>query len=604
MRRDGQAGIDPVPGHVPGFRADMSGNRPAGSAGLRYQADERPPDALALGLGLQLALITVAVPILIPTAVMRTGGAAESHLAWAVFAAVAISGFTTALQAVRFGRIGSGHALVMGSSAAFIGVSITAVAKGGPALLATLVLAAALLQLLLSSRLALFRRILTPTVSGTVIMLVPVTVAPIVFRILNEAPDGSPAHAAPLVMLVTLAATIGISLKGTAMLRLWAPVIGVVLGTALAAFFGLYDLDRVAAAPWIGLPEISIPGLDLEFGPEFWALLPAFLLTAVIGSIRAISSSTALQRISWRRARPVDFRAVQGAVTVDGLSNVLCGLAGTVPNTTYSLAAPLIGITGVAARAVAIATGAIFLVLAFLPKALAVVLAIPGPVVGAYLLVLIALLFIIGIGMVMQDGMDLRKGTIVGVSFWLGVGFQNGVIFPEIVSGFAGGIFANGITSGGLAAIFMTLIVNLSGPRPARMETGFAVSQLPEVREFLNRFASRNGWDDAMANRLDAVAEETLLTLLRPEEESGTPRRLRLSALKGEGGAVLEFIVSPRGENVQERMAVLGAPGDDASVEQEVSLRLLRHLASSVRHQQYHDLDIVTVQVTAPGAGS
>ena len=604
MRRDGQAGIDPVPGHVPGFRADMSGNRPAGSAGLRYQADERPPDALALGLGLQLALITVAVPILIPTAVMRTGGAAESHLAWAVFAAVAISGFTTALQAVRFGRIGSGHALVMGSSAAFIGVSITAVAKGGPALLATLVLAAALLQLLLSSRLALFRRILTPTVSGTVIMLVPVTVAPIVFRILNEAPDGSPAHAAPLVMLVTLAATIGISLKGTAMLRLWAPVIGVVLGTALAAFFGLYDLDRVAAAPWIGLPDISIPGLDLEFGPEFWALLPAFLLTAVIGSIRAISSSTALQRISWRRARPVDFRAVQGAVTVDGLSNVLCGLAGTVPNTTYSLAAPLIGITGVAARAVAIATGAIFLVLAFLPKALAVVLAIPGPVVGAYLLVLIALLFIIGIGMVMQDGMDLRKGTIVGVSFWLGVGFQNGVIFPAIVSGFAGGIFANGITSGGLAAIFMTLIVNLSGPRPARMETGFAVSQLPEVREFLNRFASRNGWDDAMANRLDAVAEETLLTLLRPEEESGTPRRLRLSALKGEGGAVLEFIVSPRGENVQERMAVLGAPGDDASVEQEVSLRLLRHLASSVRHQQYHDLDIVTVQVTAPGAGS
>ncbi len=604
MQTDGQAGIDPVPGHLPGFCAEMSTNHAAGSAGLRYQADERPPDALALGLGLQLALITVAVPILIPTAVMRAGGATESHLAWAVFAAVAISGFTTVLQAVRFGRIGSGHVLVMGSSAAFIGVSITAVAKGGPALLATLVVAAALLQLLLSSRLALFRRILTPTVSGTVIMLVPVTVAPIVFRILNEAPDGSPAHAAPLVMLVTLAATLGISLKGTAMLRLWAPVIGVVLGTALAAFFGLYDLDRIAAASWVGLPGISIPGLDLEFGAEFWALLPAFLLTAVIGSIRAISSSTALQRISWRRARPVDFRAVQGAVTVDGLSNVLCGLAGTVPNTTYSLAAPLVGITGVAARAVAIATGAIFLALAFLPKALAVVLAIPGPVVGAYLLVLIALLFIIGIGMVMQDGMDLRKGTIVGVSFWLGVGFQNGVIFPEIVSGFAGGIFSNGITSGGLAAIFMTLIVGLSGPRPARMETGFSISQLPEIREFLHRFASRNGWDDTMENRLDAVAEETLLTLVRPEEESGTPRRLRLSASKGEGGAVLEFIVSPRGENVQERMAVLGAPGDDASVEQEVSLRLLRHLASSVRHQQYHDLDIVTVQVKAPGSGA
>ena len=36
-------------------------------------------------------------------------------------------------------------------------------------------------------------------------------------------------------------------------------------------------------------------------------------------------------------------------------------------------------------------------------------------------------------------------------------------------------------------------------------------------------------------------------------------------------------------------------------MEREVSLRLLRHLASSVHHQQYHDTDIVTVRVKAPG---
>ena len=577
----------------------------SGSDELRYQADERAPGVLTLGLGLQLALITVAVPILIPTAVMRAGGAGESHLAWAVFAAVAISGIGTALQAARFGRIGGGHVLVVGSAAAFIGVSITAIAEGGPALLATLVVVAALFQLLLSARLALFRRILTPAVSGTVIMLVPVTVMPIIFDMLGDVPEGSPVHEAPVLALVALLAILGISLKGTPMLRLWAPVIGVVLGTALAAFFGLYDLERIAAASWIGLPDVSIPSLDLDFGPGFWALLPAFLLTAVIGSIRAMSSNTALQRVSWRRQRPVDFRAVQGTVAADGMSNVLCGLAGTVPNTTYSLAGPLIGITGVAARAIGIVTGAVFLALAFLPKALAVVLAIPGPVVGAYLLVLTALLFVIGIGVVMQDGMDLRKGAVVGVSFWLGVGFESGAIFPELVSEFAGGIFANGITSGGLAAILMTSILALSGSRPARMETAFAVAALPDIREFLSAFASRNSWDDAMTERLAAAAEETLLTLLRPEEEGGTPdRRLRLSASKGGGGAVLEFIVAPREENVEEKLAVLGVSGDGVWADHEVSLRLLRDFASSVRHQQYHDLDIVTVQVNAPAPGA
>ena len=577
----------------------------SGTGQPRYQADERAPAALTIGLGVQLAVTTVAVPILIPTAIMRIAGAPDSTLLWAVFAAVAISGVTTMLQAVRFGRIGGGHMLVMGSSTAFIGLSITAVAEGSPAMLSTLVVIAALFQFLLSSRLALFRRVLTPAVSGTVIMLVPVTVMPIVFRMLNEAPDDSPAHAAPLIATVTILVILGISLKGTPGLRLWAPVIGVVIGAALAAFFGLYDLNLVAAAPWLGMPDFQAPGFDFGFGPVFWSLLPAFLLTAMIGTIRAISSNVALQRVSWRRQRPPDFRAVQGTVTVDGLSNLLCGIAGTVPNTTYSVAAPLVEITGVAARAVAIATGAIFLALAFMPKAVAVVLAIPGPVVGAYLTVLTALLFIIGIGLSMQGGMDYRKGIVIGVSFWLGVGFHNGVIFPEFVAGFAGGILGNGITSGGLVAILMTLFMDLRRSRPSRMEAAFGPAALPEIREFLAAFASRSGWDGAMADRLDAVGEEALLTLLRPDEDQDDDappqgRRLRLDASRNESGAVLEFVIAPHEYNVQERLALIGEQDDAATIEQEISLRLLRHLASSVHHQQYHDLDIVTIQVKAP----
>ena len=43
-----------------------------------------------------------------------------------------------------------------------------------------------------------------------------------------------------------------------------------------------------------------------------------------------------------------------------------------------------------------------------------------------------------------------------------------------------------------------------------------------------------------------------------------------------------------------------GGRSDDLLMEREVSLRLLRHIASSVRHQQFHDTDIVTVRVDAP----
>ena len=53
-------------------------------------------------------------------------------------------------------------------------------------------------------------------------------------------------------------------------------------------------------------------------------------------------------------------------------------------------------------------------------------------------------------------------------------------------------------------------------------------------------------------------------------------------------------------ENLQDRIALLGEYADETASEREVSLRLLRHLASSVHHQQYHDTDIVTVRVEAP----
>ena len=573
--------------------------------GVRYQPDERPPAALTVALGLQLAILCIAGIVLTPSIVVQAAGGTEAYLSWAVFAAVAVSGATTVLQAVRVGRIGAGYVLAMGTSGAFIAVCVVALARGGPAMLATLVVISSLFQFVLSARLSLLRRILTPTVTGTVIMLIPVTVMPIVFGGLKDVPDGTPASAAPLCALATALIIAGIALKATGPLRLWAPVIGVVAGSVLAGLYGIYDVSRVAEASWIGFPEGGWPGFDLDFGPVFWALLPAFVFVTLVGAIETIGDGVAIQRVSWRQPRAVDFRSVQGAVAADGVGNLLSGLAGTVPNTTYSTSISMTALTGIGARSVGIALGVVFVVLAFIPKALAVVLAIPGPVAAAYLTVLLAMLFVVGMRIVIQDGVDYRKGLIAGVAFWVGAGFQHGMIFPEYVSKLAGGLLENGMTTGGLVAILMTLFMELTAPRRRRIEMAFDVSVLPTIREFLGEFASRSGWDGGMAYRLDAAAEETLLTLLRQNDGEGERdrRRLLLTAHKEDGGAVLEFIAAGGEENLEDRIALLGERTEEVQVEQEASLRLLRHLASSVQHQQYHDTDIVTVRVDAPGPG-
>ena len=73
---------------------------------------------------------------------------------------------------------------------------------------------------------------------------------------------------------------------------------------------------------------------------------------------------------------------------------------------------------------------------------------------------------------VLEGGIDHRKALIAGVAFWVGVGCQNNLIFPEILAEFAGGLLRNGITTGSLVAIFMSLFLEATAPRRSRIEVG------------------------------------------------------------------------------------------------------------------------------------
>ncbi len=313
---------------------------------LRYEPHERPPFAFALGLGFQQATLCIAGVVLVPVIVIRAAGhQGDAYLNWAIFAALAISGLTTMVQAIRVGRFGAGHILLMGTSGAFIAVCVTALREGGPALLATLIVVSSLVQFLLSTRLSLLRRVLTPAVAGTVIMLIAVTVMPVVFDLLEDVPEGTPAAAAPTSAAVTIGVILVLTLRASGAWRFWTPLIGIVAGCGSAAFFGLLDLSGVFTAPWIGVPRGGWPGLDLSFGPVFWSLLPAFVFVTLVGAVETIGDAIAVQRVSWRKPRAPDFRIVQGAVAADGLGNFLSGLAGTMPNTTYSSTVAITEIT-------------------------------------------------------------------------------------------------------------------------------------------------------------------------------------------------------------------------------------------------------------------
>ncbi len=572
----------------------------------RFEVDERPPLLSTLGNGAQFSLIASATLLVTPVVVANASGLDDSYLTWMVFASLLVVGVSTLIQVRRFGPVGGGMVLPMFTAAFSIPFCIAAVVDGGPGTLGALVLISAITQLAISRWLFLLRRLVTPIVGGTIIMILSITLASVVFDLLDSASVVEPIPAT-LTALVTLVVIAALSLRGSAILRLWGPLIGIVIGGLVALAVGIYDFDRVTQSAWVGVPA-ELPELGFNLGIPFWTLLPSFVFLGIVISIQANGASVALQRASWREDKAIDFRQVQATLAGGGVTNVIASVFGAVPNVINPGTLSFVQTTGVAARGMGYCIGLIFIALAFVPKVSGLLSTIPGPVMTGYLVMVTGSLFVDGARTVIQSETNGNKVAVAGVCFWIGASFQFGLFNLPDLGPVVNALMKSGITTGGFAAIAMILYLELTNPRRMRFESALHIDALPDLNEFMARFAERRGWDDAMKNRLTAVAEETLLTLapldLDDLDGSGSDKETgQLVVVAASEGQIaeLEFIGGSSDEmNIEDRARQLQQHDIDYVVENELSLQLLRAYASSVRHQQFSGADLITVRVAPP----
>ena len=287
---------------------------------------------------------------------------------------------------------------------------------------------------------------------------------------------------------------------------------------------------------------------------------------------------------------------IQGAINTLVLSNLIAAFAGGRPNQLAPGNTTRLLRTGVAARRMGLYAGGVLIAAAFLPKLIAVATTVPKPVFVAFAMVGMSLLFVQGMRQVVQGGIDARKAMMVGLSFWLGVGFQNQLIFPEVFAGTLGVLLSNGLTVGAVTLIAFTLLLELTSARRKRLSVEFNGDAFPKLDGFLREFARSAGWNEASANRLRSEGEETLSSLL-PQEDS--KQRLVVSSQRAEGKIELEFAAFVDDGNLEDRLAYLSEQ-PEIEDDRELSFRLLRHYASSVKHRKYRNTDIITVEVQGP----
>ena len=570
---------------------------------LRYEPDERCSPLLSLIIGVQGTLLTLPITIAVVTVTILSSGQGEDYLTWAIFASLIVVAIVTALQASQIWRIGAGHVVLTGISPNYIAVGILALETGGPFLLSSLLVATTLLYLVVGARLYLLRKVITPTVCGTVLLLIGTSMAPITLGKITEVPEGASPAAGLYVVAATLAVAGGMMLRTPRPWRPWALIAGIGCGCLVAAPFGYYDLELLRTASWVGFPSINFSGVHLVPPAEFWALLPIFAVVTLVQAVKGVGDQIVIQRAARRQPRSTDFRLLQGSIYANGLGALASAVVGIPPTTFFSSMTVSLGsLTGVAARSVGYAVAVVLLAAALIPKLTVLLVMIPAPVLGAILIVAMGLLLIQGMQSVMQEGMDITTTFIVGVPFGVGAVMQHQNVFDGLLAFPWNLLLGNGVTMGGFLAIAFNTIANSLRARPNQLTTRLDVAEIPAIDAFLKEQGASAGWDEPAISRLRSAGEEAVSSLLQPDNEfvgvesQGNAPRLVVSARTDGDAMDLEFVSVVEEENLGDRLAYLEEEPQVAD-EREISFRLLRHYATSVRHQKYHGMDIIAVRV-------
>ncbi len=381
---------------------------------------------------------------------------------------------TLIFQVVTRGKV----PVFLASSFAFIAPIIYGVQQWGiPGTMCGL-LAAGFLYVIISFSIRIFgsdilHKVLPPIVTGPVIMVIGLVLAPVAVHMASgRTGDGSawlvPEPTAFIIAGVALVVTVLVSLLGTGLFRLIPILCGIVAGylTALildatgtsAAFQASFDpgtlqnwtgptlvsMQKVFDAPWLAVPEFTLPVWNLE---AILFIVPVAIAPAIehFGDVLAIGSITGKDY--------VDDPGIDKTMLGDGLATSMAALLGGPPNTTYSEVSGAVALTRSFNPAVMTWAAITAILLAFVGKLGGFLNTIPVPVMGGIMVLLFGAIAVIGINTLVRAGTDLmqpRNLTIVAVILVFGIG---GMSFDLAV------VKLGGIGLAGIIGVVLNLIL-------------------------------------------------------------------------------------------------------------------------------------------------
>lgn len=446
---------------------------------LLYGLEDRPRPAAALLAAVQ-HLLAIIVPIVTPgLLICKALGVSSRDTNMIVAMSLVISGIATYVQCRRFGPFGAGLLIVQGTSFNFVGPLIAGgsamVASGTPveAVMAAIfgvVIAGSFIEMGVSRILPLVRRLITPLVTGIVVLMIGLTLIKVGLISMGGGygamADGTFANGQNLILSgVVVAIIIAINRAANPWLRSASLIIALVAGYAMAAAMGRLDFTGFHEAEWFQIPR------PLHFGIGFsWSLFVPMIVIYLVTSLEAIGDITATSKFSNQPVEgPVWMARIKGGVLVNGANSLLAGVFNTFPSSVFAQNNGIIQLTGVASRHVGMYIAAVLVVLGLFPAVAGLIQAVPEPVLGGAALVMFGAVAAAGINIIADVELDRRALLIISVSLALGLGVSEVPQFVAHMPRAVASVLESGVATGGLAALILNWFLP-AHPREAEAE--------------------------------------------------------------------------------------------------------------------------------------
>ncbi|MGR4051299.1 nucleobase:cation symporter-2 family protein [Kosakonia cowanii] len=434
---------------------------------LIYRLEDRPPLPQTLFAALQHLLamfVGVITPALLICQALGLPAQDTQHiLSMSLFA----SGVASLIQIKAWGPVGSGLLSIQGTSFNFVAPLImggTALKTGGAdvptmmaALFGTLMLASCT-EMVISRILPLARRIITPLVSGVVVMIIGLSLIQVGLTSVGGgfAAMGNHTFGAPKNLLlagVVLGLIILLNRQRNPYLRIASLVIAMAVGYVLAMFMGMLPEYNAPESTFM-VPTPLYYGLSID-----WSLLLPLMLVFMITSLETIGDITATSDVSEQPVSgPLYMKRLKGGVLANGLNSFVSAVFNTFPNSCFGQNNGVIQLTGVASRYIGFFIAVMLMLLGLFPAVSAFVQQLPEPVLGGATLVMFGTIAASGVRIVSREPLNRRAILIIALSLAVGLGVSQQPQILQFAPDWLKNLLSSGIAAGGITAIVLNLI--------------------------------------------------------------------------------------------------------------------------------------------------